>query len=109
MKKLLLEAAAISLLVAAGAVSAQSDSLEAGKKVYDAHCVQCHDSGKMGAPVLSDASEWEGLTEIPWSEVHALHLEDDLLTDAADNPAKGITAEQMEAATNYILSIVKKK
>ena len=62
MKKLLLEAAATSLLVAAGAASAQSDSLEAGKKVYEAHCVQCHDSGKMGAPVLSDASVWEGLT-----------------------------------------------
>jgi hypothetical protein len=62
----------------------------------------------MGAPVLSAASEWEGLTEIPWSEVHALHLEDGMVTDAADDPAKGITAEQMEAATNYILSIVKK-
>jgi len=109
MKKLLLEAAATSLLVAAGAASAQSDSLEAGKKVYEAHCVQCHDSGKMGAPVLSDASVWKGLTEIPWSEVHALHLEDGLVTDAADDPAKGITAEQMDAATNYILSIVKKK
>jgi len=109
MKKLLLEAATISLLVAAGAASAQSDSLEAGKKVYEAHCVQCHDSGKMGAPVLSDASAWEGLTEIPWSEAHALHLEDGLVTDAADDPAKGITAEQMDAATNYILSIVKKK
>lgn len=108
MKKLLLEAAAISLLVAAGAASAQSDSLEAGKKVYDARCVKCHDSGKMGAPVLSDPSEWEGLTETPWSEVHALHLEDGMLTDAADDPAKGITAEQMEAATNYILSIVRK-
>ena len=109
MKNLLLEAAAVSLLVAAGAASAQSDSLEAGKKVYEAHCIKCHDNGKMGAPVLSDASEWAELTQIPWSEVHALHLEDGLLTDAADDPAKGITAEQMEAATAYILSIVTKK
>jgi cytochrome c5 len=109
MRKLILNTAALSLLVVAGAASAQSDSLEAGKKVYEAHCVKCHDSGKMGAPVLGDPSEWTELTQIPWSEVHALHLEDGLLTDAADDPAKGITAEQMEAATNYILSVVAKK
>jgi cytochrome c5 len=109
MRKLVLNAAALGLLVAAGTAAAQSDSLEAGKQVYEAHCVKCHDSGKMGAPVLSDPSEWTELTRVPWSEVHALHLEDGMLTDAADDPAKGITAEQMEAATNYILSIVTKK
>ena len=34
MRKPTLNAVALSLLVAAGAASAQSDSLEAGKKVY---------------------------------------------------------------------------
>ena len=101
--------AAICLLATAGPVSADAGSTDEGRQAYEATCARCHDSGKMGAPVLNDMSEWTDRTEILWSDVHLQHLDDGFLTDAAENPKKGITAAQMEAATNYMVSIVTKK
>ena len=100
--------AAICLLATAGTASAEAD-MDAGRQVYEASCSRCHDSGKMGAPVLDDMSEWTDRGEILWSDVHAQHLDDGFLHDAAENPKKGVTAAQMEAATNYMVSIVTKK
>jgi cytochrome c5 len=101
--------AAICLLTTAGMASAEADNTDAGRQVYETTCSRCHDSGKMGAPVLDDMSEWTDRTGILWSDVHEQHLDDGFLYDAGDNPEKGITAEQMEAATNYMVSIVSKK
>ncbi len=101
--------AAICLLATAGQVSADAGNTDEGRQVYEATCSRCHDSGKMGAPVLEDVSEWADHTGILWSDVHAQHLDDGFLHDAAENPKKGITAAQMEAATNYIISVVSKK
>lgn len=101
--------AAVCLLATAGTASAEADNMDAGRQVYEASCSRCHDSGKMGAPVLDDMSEWTDRTQILWSDVHEQHLDDGFLHDAAENPKKGVTAEQMEAATNYMVSIVSKK
>ncbi|MDH4039595.1 MAG: cytochrome c [Gammaproteobacteria bacterium] len=101
-----LSRSALILLVAAGTAAAQADDLAAGKQVYEATCSHCHDTGKMGAPVLSEKSDWENIDSIQWAEIHTLHLEDGMLRDAAEDPEKGITGEQMEAATKYILSVL---
>lgn len=100
--------AAICLLATTGTANAEAD-MDAGRQVYEATCSRCHDSGKMGAPVLDDPSEWAEHTEIVSSDVLAMHLEDGFLHDAAENPEKGVTAEQMEAGTNYIVSVISKK
>lgn len=100
--------AALCLLLTAGAGYAQADN-EEGRQVYEASCSRCHDSGKMGAPVLSDMSEWTDRTQILWSDVHLQHVDDGFLRDKSEDPVKGITADQMEAATNYMVSIVTKK
>jgi cytochrome c5 len=101
-----LSQAALILLVAAGTAAAQADDMAAGKQVYDATCSHCHETGKMGAPVLSEKSDWEDIDKIQWADIHKLHLEDGLLRDAADDPKKGITNEQMEAAVKYMLSVL---
>ena len=101
--------AAICLLATAGTASAEADNMDAGRQVYEATCARCHDSGKMGAPVLEDASEWPDHAGIVWSDVHAQHLEDGFVYDAAENAKKGITAAQMEAGTRYIVSVISKE
>lgn len=101
--------AAICLLATAGTASAEADNMDAGRQVYEASCARCHDSGKMGAPVLDDMSEWTDRTQILWSDVHEQHLDDGFLSEAAEDSKKGITAAQMEQATNYMVSIVTKK
>lgn len=99
---------ALFFLAVAGGASAEPDNAE-GLKVYETSCARCHDSGKMGAPVLDDMSEWTDRTAMLWSDVHLQHLDDGLLRSADKDAKKGITAEQMEAATNYMVSIVSKK
>ncbi|MEE4146275.1 MAG: cytochrome c [Halieaceae bacterium] len=101
--------AALCLLATAGTASAEADNTDAGRQVYEATCSRCHDSGKMGAPVLEDPSEWTDHSAVVWSDVHAQHLDDGYVRDAAEDAKKGITAAQMEAATNYIVSIIGKK
>ena len=104
MNKSSLTLAALCLVAAAGQVNAEVD----GKAVYEASCARCHDSGRMGAPVLDDMSEWTDASTIVWSDVHEQHLDDGLVRDAADDAKKGISAEQMEAATKYMASMVTK-
>lgn len=105
MLKTSISVTALLLFMTAGPVSA--DDTASGKALYDANCSKCHDTGKMGAPVLSDMSEWTDRTQILWSDVHEQHLDDGLLRDASEDP-KGITAADMEAATNYMVSVVSK-
>tara|TARA_R110001599_G_scaffold353688_1_gene595333 strand:- start:15681 stop:15998 length:318 start_codon:yes stop_codon:yes gene_type:complete len=97
--------AAIFLLVTAGATAYAAED---GKQVYENTCAQCHDSGKKGAPMLDDMEEWTDRTQLLWSDVHEQHLDDGFL-GAPGDADKGVTADQMEAATNYMVSIVSKK
>jgi cytochrome c5 len=82
---------------------------EDGKQTYEDSCSSCHDSGKKGAPMLDDMDEWTDRTQLLWSDVQEQHLDDGFLSTTDDDPKKGITAAQMEAATNYMVSIVSKK
>ena len=108
MNRLPMIISALPLLFVAGAAVADADNAE-GRLVYETSCARCHDSGKMGAPMLDDMSEWTDRTAMLWSDVHLQHLDDGLLRSADKDAKKGITAEQMEAATNYMVSIVSKK
>ena len=97
--------AAIFLLVTAGTTGYTAPD---GKQVYEDSCSSCHDSGKKGAPMLDDAEDWENPTELLWTDVLELHLDDGSLGEPGDAD-NGITPEQMEAATNYMVSIIGKK
>jgi cytochrome c5 len=94
--------AAIFLLTTASMTSYAADD---GKQVYEDSCAACHDSGKKGAPMLDDMEEWTDRTQLLWTDVHEQHLDDGFL-GAPGDPKNGITAEQMEAGTNYMVSIV---
>lgn len=100
--------AALFLVAAASAVSVAAAAAD-GQQVYEATCSRCHDTGKMGAPVLAELSDWTDYTDVVWSDVYQLHLEDGMLRTVEDDPQKGISEEQMEAATSYIMSVVNKK
>ena len=54
-------------------------------------------------------SEWSDPSQILWSDIHLQHLDEGFLRDAAEDAKKGISAAQMEAATNYMVSIVSGK
>ena len=95
--------AAVSLLVAAGAVNAEADNA-AGKQVYETSCARCHDSGTMGAPVTGDQDDWAEHTQLVPSDVHSMHLEDGYVKTVEKDKKKGVTEEQMDAAIKYILS-----
>jgi len=100
--------AASACLLLAVTAGANAESTDAGKQEYEKVCSHCHDSGKMGAPLLSEPGDWADYQPIVAADAHQLHLDDGLLRDAADDPEKGVTSEEMEAATNYIVSIVGK-
>ncbi|MEZ5503799.1 MAG: cytochrome c [Halioglobus sp.] len=95
------------IFLCAAASCASADDMTSGKALYDKNCAKCHDTGKMGAPVLNDMPEWADRSNILWSDVHEQHLDDGLLRDASKDP-EGITAADMEAATNYMISIISK-
>lgn len=105
MYKAPLHIAATFLLMTTGMTSFAAED---GKQVYENSCASCHDSGKKGAPMLDDMEEWEDRTQLLWTDVHEQHMDDGFL-GAPDDAKKGITAEQMEAATNYMVSIVSQK
>ena len=109
MDKSSLNMAALCLLAAAGTAYADADKMQVGKQVYEASCSHCHDSGKEGAPVLADMVEWTDRTQILWSDVHLQHVDDGFFKDPGDGSMQEITADQMEAATNYMVSIAGKK
>ena len=96
--------AATFLLATAGTLGYAAPD---GKQVYEDSCASCHDSGKKGAPMLDDMEEWEDRTELLWSDVHEQHMDDGFLGEPGDAD-NGISAQQMEAATNYMMSIVSK-
>jgi cytochrome c5 len=108
MNKLSKIVSALPLLVAAAAVSAGTENAE-GQQVYEKNCARCHDTGRMGAPMLEELSDWTDPSALVWSDVHLQHLDDGFLRSADDDAKKGISAGQMEAATNYIVSILGKK
>lgn len=105
MHKPLIQLAALLLLCTAGMATYAAPD---GKQAYEDSCAACHDSGKKGAPMLDDMEEWTDRTELLWTDVHEQHLDDGFLGEPGDAD-NGITAEQMEAATNYMVSIVSKK
>ena len=75
-----------------------------GKQAYVDYCAGCHETGMLGAPIVGDASYWEGRSTL-WQAVLMEHAK----TGYFDMPAKGsrpdLPDETIDAATEYMLSI----
>ncbi|MEZ5503798.1 MAG: c-type cytochrome [Halioglobus sp.] len=100
-------AATLFLLAVTG--TANADTTPDGKQVYDKVCSHCHDTGKMGAPLLSEPADWEDYDRpIVAADVHAMHIEDGLLREPGEDSDKSVTDAEMEAATAYIVSEISK-
>jgi hypothetical protein len=59
--------------------------------------------------MLSNMAEWTDRTELLWSDVQSQHNDLGFLSSAEKETGEGISPEQMEAATNYMVSIATKK
>lgn len=75
-------------------------NLAHGRVVFTEKCMQCHESGEYGAPVLGNADEWSGRLEKPLST-----LIRNALAGHGDMPPKGdleLTDQDVAAAVAYV-------
>ena len=102
----LLKPALITLaLAASGDTLGETARLEDGKKVYEAHCARCHESGIMGAPKSSEPSGWDPRSDL-WDAVLAEHAENGYFKMPAKGGASGATEYDVDVAVEYLMSLV---
>lgn len=78
--------------------------LTAGRDTYELACADCHDTGKLGAPLTGNPKDWSNRSDL-WDAVLAEHAK----TGYLEMPEKGghpeLTEESVEAATEYMLHV----
>ncbi len=88
---------------AADAEVVATDSVD-GEAAYLEYCAGCHETGMFGAPVVGDASYWEGRSTL-WQAVLMEHAREGYY----DMPPKGsrpdISDEEVNAAVEHMLSL----
>jgi cytochrome c5 len=90
---------------ACGSAVGETDRLEDGKKVYEAHCARCHENGNLGAPKSSDPSGWDPRSDL-WDAVLAEHAENGYVDMPARGGASGATDYDVDVAVEYLMSLV---
>jgi len=102
MHSFLTRGGALLLALSASVVTAQSDRLEEGRKAYEAHCAECHDSGKLDAP--SSAQEaWEKRSQL-WEGILFEHAKDGYLKMPAKGGDQEMSEYDVEVAAEYMLT-----
>ena len=95
---------AVALAASSGAVG-ETDRLEDGKKVYEAHCARCHETGMLAAPVSSEPSGWDTRSDL-WDAVLAEHAETGYVNMPARGGASDATEYDVEVAVEYLMSLI---
>ncbi len=87
-----------------GPFSADKLAAVDGEKAYKKYCAGCHETGMLGAPIVGDAGEWEGRSQL-WDAV----LFDHAITGYLEMPARGgrmdLPDELVKAAAEHMLEI----
>ncbi len=87
-----------------GPFSADKLAAVDGEKAYKEYCAGCHETGMLGAPIVGDAGEWEGRSQL-WDAV----LFDHAITGYLEMPARGgrmdLPDELVKAAAEHMLEI----
>jgi cytochrome c5 len=87
-----------------GPFSADELAAVDGEKAYKNYCAGCHETGMLGAPIVGEAGEWEGRSQL-WDAV----LFDHAITGYLEMPAKGgrmdLPDELVKAAAEHMLEI----
>ncbi len=105
MNQLLKPALIAAALAASGGSFGETDRLEDGKKVYEAHCARCHESGLLGAPKSSEPSGWDPRSDL-WDAVLAEHAANGYVNMPAKGGASGATEYDVDVAVEYLMSLV---
>lgn len=80
------------------------DRLVLGRQTYEAVCSDCHDSGKMDAPLIGNPKDWSGRSEL-WEAVLFEHAKSGYMEMPGAGGQENISDEAVEAAAEYMLSI----
>ena len=87
-----------------GPISADDLAAIDGETAYKDYCAGCHETGMLGAPIVGDAGEWEGRSQL-WDAV----LFDHAITGYLEMPAKGgrmdLPDKVIKAAAEHMLEI----
>ena len=75
-----------------------------GRQSYEKFCSDCHDNGKMDAPLIGNPKDWSGRSEL-WEAVLYEHAKSGYMEMPAAGGAEGLDEESIEAAAEYMLSI----
>jgi len=88
----------------AGPISAEDLAAIDAATAYKDYCAGCHETGMLSAPIVGDADEWEGRSQL-WDAV----LFDHAITGYLEMPAKGgrmdLPSKVVKAAAEYMLKI----
>jgi cytochrome c5 len=107
MKKTILPVTILPLLLSACAPAQPSKAVahkpdfQHGSRVYLAHCGECHDSGRLGAPTLDDVENWDERS-LPWKSVLTDHAGKGFLRMPAKGGKPGLTERDIADAVYYM-------
>lgn len=93
-----------SLTALTGQAAPPSERLEDGRQAFEKHCRKCHDNPASGAPAASDKGDWENRSQL-WQAVLTEHAKEGYLEMPARGGAQGASDYEVEAATEYMLTI----
>ena len=103
MNKLTIPAALLGLMAASFTAFTEADSMEEGRKIYEATCARCHSKGIMDAPVTDNPDEWADRGDVTWTEVKTEHLDEGFLRDSGK---KAVSDHDIEVATAYMKTLL---
>ena len=95
----------LALGLAAGHAWPDSHRMKDGRQVYEASCASCHDSGADGAPSISKPEDWDTRSSL-WEGVLFEHANKGYLSMPAKGGDAGLTEYDVDAAAEYMLTIV---
>ena len=94
----------ICLVFSRGLALAQSDRMEDGRRAYENHCKQCHESEATRAPTTRQESDWTERSKL-WEAVLFEHAEKGYLEMPAKGGAEGMSEYEVEAAAEYMVTV----
>ena len=104
MRSLLMRVPALGLILACGVAAVASGRLDEGQAAYQTYCADCHDTGKMEAPVTNKPGDWADRSQL-WDAVLFEHAEKGYLGMPPKGGADIASNYEVKAAAEYMVTI----
>ncbi len=95
----------IAAITAAGPVWSESARMKEGRRVYEANCAACHDSGADGAPAIGKPGEWKTRSGL-WEAILFEHANKGYLAMPAKGGDAQLSEYEVDVASEYMLNLV---